>query len=98
MEWSWRVLGYLTFGPEFQTVLDSGSHGAMSAPGPTHMIGGTGSSGRVINPLEIPTRIMPPFDEISSCKTRVNRNLPGTRVDNRMCTLLSVGLSGGFCS
>ena len=55
--------------------------GATPVPGPTHMIGVLGSPGRVINPFEIPTRMVSPFDEISSCKTQVNNNIPGTRVD-----------------
>ena len=45
------------------------------------MIGVLGSPGRVINPFEIPTRMVSPFDEISSYKTQVNKNIPGTRVD-----------------
>ena len=36
--------------------------GATPVPGPTHIIGVSGSFGRVTNPFEIPTAMVSPFD------------------------------------
>ena len=56
--------------------------GATPVPGPTQIIGVVRSSGRVTNPLEIPTRMVTPFDEINTNATYGwDRELPGTRVD-----------------
>ena len=44
--------------------------GATPVPGPTHIIGVLGSSGREINPFEIPTKMVSPVDKINRRMTR----------------------------
>jgi len=48
--------------------------GATPVPGPTHMIGVPGLSGRVINPFETVTRIESPFGGISRYETPPKKN------------------------
>ena len=54
--------------PSFRRCWIMARMGATPVPGPTHMIGVLGSSGRVTNPFEIPTRMVSPFGGVSESK------------------------------
>jgi len=78
--------------------------GATPVPGPTHMIGVPGLSGRVINPFETVAKMVSPFGEISRYKTLPEKNsgkietYQGPALTSKTCIFLSVGLSGESCS
>ena len=95
-----RCRGISPFASSFRRCWMIARMGATPVPGPIQIIGVVGSSGRVTNPLEIPIKMVSPFD--GSIKhqhdTSETETYLGPGSTSKTCILLSAGLSGESCS